>query len=316
MLVSVAMATYNGAQFLKQQLASILCQTRIPDEIIVSDDGSGDETAQLVALISQSSEVPILFYENDDHLGYVRNFERAMRLCRGDIIFLSDQDDIWEPDKTRAILSEFDEPTLLVHSDARLIDEGGKVIGDSYARLCKRDMKDASFCRLLIDNTVSGCTLAFKRSLLDVMPAADHCFHHDQLLALLAADRDGLRYVDRPLIQYRQHRHNIIGAGLSGTDGKEIDITRHFSKNVSIHERRIDQYRLATVVLKDSVSQRSKKVMSDLLRYHESFIEDLFPLRAGWLYFRYFRHMDKHYSILRKFFKLLLMPFCNIRKRR
>src|SRR6201999_469319 len=95
--LSVALCTYNGERFLPQQLASMANQTRPPDELIVCDDRSSDRTIDIVREFAASAAYPVRIFENESNLGSAANFERAIRLCEGNLIALSDQDDIWYP---------------------------------------------------------------------------------------------------------------------------------------------------------------------------------------------------------------------------
>jgi glycosyltransferase involved in cell wall biosynthesis len=105
--ISVALCTYNGERFLPQQLDSVAKQTRLPDELIVCDDRSTDRTVALVREFAASSPYPVRIFENEHNLGFAANFERAIRLCEGDLIALSDQDDIWYPIRLERSEQEF-----------------------------------------------------------------------------------------------------------------------------------------------------------------------------------------------------------------
>lgn len=127
MTVSVAMCTYNGAQYIEEQLLSILHQSVPVDEIVICDDGSTDETIEIIKRIKRDAAIPISIHINEPHLGVNLNFEKAIKLCHGDIIFLSDQDDIWEENKVDTIIDYFSthEDKNVVFGDAVLIDRGG-----------------------------------------------------------------------------------------------------------------------------------------------------------------------------------------------
>ena len=124
MRISVAMCTYNGAAFLPAQLASIAEQTRRPDELIVCDDASTDKTRDILESFARTSSIPVSLYFSDENTGSVKNFERAIGLCTGDVIALSDQDDVWNKDKLERIEQLFRENQNvgLVFSDAELVD--------------------------------------------------------------------------------------------------------------------------------------------------------------------------------------------------
>src|SRR5574344_1421651 len=130
MRISIAMCTYNGGRFLAEQLDSLLQQHRRPDQVVVCDDGSTDNTLELLADFSnraQAMGVAVLVHPNPRNLGYVRNFEQALALCDGDLVFLCDQDDIWHREKLQRYAQQFiARPALmLLHSDARLVDAQG-----------------------------------------------------------------------------------------------------------------------------------------------------------------------------------------------
>ena len=107
MTTSVAMCTYNGAQFIEEQLRSILDQTFHVEEVVVCDDRSVDETVAIIERVAKETSIPIHIHINETNLGCARNFEKAISLCNGDVIFLSDQDDIWMPNKVETIVNWF-----------------------------------------------------------------------------------------------------------------------------------------------------------------------------------------------------------------
>lgn len=220
--LSVAICTYNGEEFVGEQLRSILEQTKKVDEIIVSDDGSSDATLDRVgeAFAHFSGHAPQWRILKGERLGIVRNFSRAVSACTGDIIFLCDQDDVWHPQKVEKIVSNFESQpdALLVCSDARLVDANLRDLGKSQfqmARMTKglRQSLEGTngFETLLRRNVVTGATVAFRRELLDIaLPFVDGWLH-DEWLAILAAARGGLRVIDTPLVLYRQHGANQCG---------------------------------------------------------------------------------------------------------
>src|SRR4029079_2609300 len=126
--ISIAMCTYNGAEFLPAQLESIITQSRPPDEIVICDDCSTDDTQALLKKFAVESSVPVTIHINDQNLGSVKNFERAITLCTGDVIALSDQDDVWRSDKLALFESVLNNsPTAgIVFSDAAIVDENLK----------------------------------------------------------------------------------------------------------------------------------------------------------------------------------------------
>ena len=113
MKISIAMTTYNGSRFLEQQLKSLLRQTKKADEIIIVDDGSSDDTVAIIKKYLNVSNTRIKLYINEVNLGVFKNFEKAISLCKGDIIFCCDQDDVWQFDKIEKHINNFDDDTML-----------------------------------------------------------------------------------------------------------------------------------------------------------------------------------------------------------
>lgn len=221
--VSVAMTTYNGRLFLAEQLRSLLCQTRRPDEVVICDDGSQDGTAELARQFIRTHGLSgWRVEENPENLGYIRNFRRAMRLTTGSIIFLCDQDDIWAPDKIEAmtaVMAENPEISALA-SGYRLIDASGAPLPPGKKlytpRRCAEDKNGLSrvaMGRVFYENMAQGCACAYRRSLADSYCAAPggEGLPHDWALNLLAYQKDGLYYLRRELISYRIHGGNTTG---------------------------------------------------------------------------------------------------------
>ncbi len=219
--ISVALCTYNGARFLREQLDSIASQTRLPDELVICDDGSGDGTMDIVRSFASNSPFPVRALANENNLGSTKNFEKAIGLCGGDIIVLSDQDDVWMPEKLWMIESEFlrSDGVGLVFTDAERVDESLRGLGsglwDSIGfsmgeRECIRNGRP--FNVLLNHNVVTGATMAFRSSYRGRVMPIPSCWVHDAWITLMIAATGELAMIDKPLIRYRQHSVQQIGA--------------------------------------------------------------------------------------------------------
>ena len=220
--LSVAMCTYNGARFLPQQLESISAQTRLPDELVVCDDGSVDESVEIVRRFTKSALFPVRLELNEKNLGSTKNFEQAIGLCQGDLIALADQDDVWKPQKLAVLETTLKErpEAGYAFSDAELIDERSTPIQTTLwesVRFRGRVLRDFSETRqvaaLLRRNVATGATMAFRSHLKSILlPMSPH-FVHDYWTALLAScvGSQGVPVPER-LVQYRQHASQQIGA--------------------------------------------------------------------------------------------------------
>ncbi len=206
MNVSVALASYNGEAYLEEQLTSILQNLREGDEVVVSDDGSTDGTRDLVRrMASEDGRVKLI---DGPCQGLIKNFEHAISACRGDVIFLSDQDDVWHADKVEAVLACFEETgAALVLHDAQMTDNERHVLAPSFFAV--RGSR-AGYLKNLWKNSYIGSCMAFRKDLLTVaLPFDDRIPMHDQWLGLLAEKRGGAAFLPKVLIDYRRHEGTV-----------------------------------------------------------------------------------------------------------
>lgn len=222
-LLSVALCCYNGALYVRQQLESIMAQSMPVDEIVVCDDGSSDGTPDIVEALSAQSTVTLTLHRNSRRLGSTGNFELAISLTRGAIVFLSDQDDLWYPTKVRDMVREFErrEDLLLLHSDARLVNARGEPLGitlfeglEVTAWERRQLHSGGAFSALVRRNLVTGATAAFRREVYELARPFPNEWVHDEWLGLIAAASGSVDFLEYPLIDYRQHGGNQIGVPL------------------------------------------------------------------------------------------------------
>ena len=224
MRISVALCTHNGAEFVVEQVTSILDQSRPVDEIVLSDDASTDATVELVerTLAQWVGAKPVLrVIRNVPALGVLANFEQAIGACTGELIALCDQDDVWRSDRLELIaaLFEADPRLLLVHSDARLVSGTGETIGGTLLESLEMTAREhaelgdgRSFDALLRRNLVTGATVVLRASVLPAALPFGPSWIHDEWIAIVAAAVGSTRLLDDRLVDYRQHGGNQIGA--------------------------------------------------------------------------------------------------------
>lgn len=205
MKVSIAMATYNGANYLQEQLVSFAAQTRCPDELIVCDDCSNDETVLIIEEFSRVSPFPVRLIKNSFNLGFVKNFEKAIALCTGELIFLSDQDDVWFPEKVEYIENVFlkgDGKLLLIH-DGQLVDEnlqwhGATKLGQIRAGW-GNDQEFITGALSVIHSNLKASVLPFPSSI---------AVGHDAWIHLIANSLGCRQVVEHQLQLIRRHTSN------------------------------------------------------------------------------------------------------------
>ena len=270
--VSVAMTTFNGERFLREQLESLLFQSYPIFEIVISDDGSTDGTMEILLEFSaRDSRFRIL--KNSERLGYVKNFEHAIRACRGSIIFLSDQDDIWVPSKTSALVDALP-GRLLVYSDAELIDSTGATLLASFDQAKGLGRAEPGILAILNGNFVTGCTIAFDRRLLGYALPFPDCIPHDRWLSLVAAACGGLYRSTSILTRYRQHGNNVLGAGLSllnRFERAEVEPKAAVRNRLDFCRRRASFIHYATVALGRLLDSRDLEDAGRLERFYSSY---------------------------------------------
>ena len=209
MKLSVAMAAYNGESFILEQLSSILNQLGEEDEVIVSVDPCSDNTLGIVqALAELDARVKPVEGEGK---GLIKNFENALSQCTGDIIFLSDQDDVWAEDKVKTVVERMvaEQADLLLHN-CSLVDVFLKPIPGGESFFAMRGSQ-RGFWKNFIKNSYMGCCMAMRKELLpEVLPFPETIPMHDQWIGLIA-ERLGavIVFEDKPLLYYRRHGGNV-----------------------------------------------------------------------------------------------------------
>ncbi len=297
-LVSIAMATYNGEQFIAKQLDSILAQSYKNLEIVICDDRSSDSTpAILKNYVMQDRRIKLFF--NTENLGLVKNFEQALLLCSGDYIAFSDQDDLWEKEKISSLLQEIGEFSL-IHSDASLINTDGEIFARSYSRYSRKILGKDIYSYLL-HNNVTGCTALFSRKLLEhALPFPDHIFVHDWWLTLCAYKFGGITYVDEPLIRYRQHGRNQIGAA----DARKI---HPFNAREKAYKKTL--MFMKTLMNVSFFSSQEKKFITEAHSYFSEFFSNRLRPRSFLFHLRYFNYFNEGKPFLYKLIGLFLSFF-------
>lgn len=214
MKISIALCTYNGSKYLIDQLESLKNQTLKADELIVCDDCSTDDTIEI--LKKYKDILNIKLFINDSNLGVTKNFEKAISLCSGDIIFLCDQDDIWESRKIEKMSKIFDDKNIgVVLCNGMVIDQNDKQIKNytlwNSFGIDKIDRKNFNVNALIDKNLFTGMAMAFRSCLKQyILPISKNACH-DEWISLICTYKSKIYFLEEKLVKYRIHEKQKIG---------------------------------------------------------------------------------------------------------
>ena len=210
MKISVCLATYNGADFIIRQLDSVLKQLRENDQVVLVDDCSKDGT---VEMIKEKYGNRVDVFVNEQNVGAIKSFEKAISLAKGDILFLCDQDDIWDDRKVAKVVQAFQEQNadLVVH-DAQVVDGNLHIINHSWNQYNGNNINQGMFGNIL-KNAFTGAMMAFRKELVQqILPFPDSIEMHDQWIALVCMrEKKNIVVINEPLMKYVRHGKNVTG---------------------------------------------------------------------------------------------------------
>lgn len=231
MKISVCLATYNGEKYIKEQLNSILSQLGNDDEIIISDDHSTDNTIEIIKSLEDDR---IKIFVNNLEKGYSKNFENAINHSSGDIIFLSDQDDVWMKDKVEKMLEALEKSDLVI-SDALISDENLDPTFGSHFKL--HSVKTGFFHNWLKTRYIGACMAFKKETLKKIMPFPPNqtLCAHDYWIANVGELYYKTSIITEPLIKYRRHNSN------ASTGGEK-------SSNTTLHKLKVRLYTIKELI--------------------------------------------------------------------
>lgn len=235
MNISVAMATYNGAKYIEEQIDSILKQLNSDDELVVSDDNSNDGTLEILERYQQNDKKVIVYLNKGK--GILENFENAISNCNNEIIFLSDQDDIWLDNKVEVVKNQFSDSKIsLVLSDCYIVDSELKVIYESFY---ERSKPRKGIIKNIIKNSYLGCGMAFRSKLKPIiLPMPEDIPMHDAWIGILAEMYGSVSIIPDRLFYYR--RHNSNATQIESSNFKQMLLWRkNLIKNLYIRKKQL-----------------------------------------------------------------------------
>lgn len=294
-LVSVALCTYNGEKFLREQLDTVINQTYRQLEIVIVDDGSTDNT---VAVVNEylRKDNRIRFYRNEENLGYNKNFEKAFQLCTADFIAVSDQDDIWELQKIEAMMNAWDKESVFVYSLSR--DFWGDVPDRSEENKPIRYYEGSMAAKLAFDSPIHGHACMFHRSLLPAAMPFPPDVYYDWWLSMVASSVGKVSCIQQT---YTYHR-------ISGQNSSRVLL------NIDEKKERAEKLRRLCVTHMQTFLSRplADPLTRSLLERYTSFLANKNGNRFSWSLFIFFfrnRAITFHYKRKRNIFSLLKNSF-------
>ncbi|PLT35758.1 glycosyltransferase family 2 protein [Bacillus sp. V5-8f] len=269
--VSVVMATfYPNLTFLAQQLDSLNKQTYPEIELIICDDSANNEQFTLIENAARDNIINFKYFilKNNKNIGSNKTFERLTELATGDYIAYCDQDDIWEPQKVLKLVNKIEkENAIICYSDLAIINESGQLINRSFKSIAKRVKHiygNEKYSYFIKRNSITGCTMLMDTKIAkkSIPFPENNEYVHDHWLALFGSFKGRISYVEEPLVLYRIHSNNQIGATvLNGIESKNDYIQKKLEK---------DQKRI--IFLENHIKNQEKKIIESIHRY-QMFVE-------------------------------------------
>ncbi|WMY75884.1 glycosyltransferase family 2 protein [Buttiauxella selenatireducens] len=275
----VVLASYNGASYIVEQLDSIAQQTFLPYSVIIRDDGSTDNTVEIIEAYITTSHLNIKIIKDGVNVGYIKNFEVLIQQCTSEMVFFSDQDDIWDKHKAEVICNKFkDNPNAnAIFTDAYLINNSKTIIGELWEHVNFKPFEQAlSLERILAANVVTGATLATRRDFLIRLIPFPKLVPHDYWIATNAVICNSLNYCEDKLILYRQHDNNQIGA-------KRTNIIQKVKNAINLAKltRRLEHYRQSDELLNNLLSRNIINANSSVIKNHIHYLHLMDIIYSG-----------------------------------
>lgn len=308
-MVSIAMTTYNGEKYLREQLDSILGQTYTDFELVICDDCSTDSTREILEDYTKK-DARIQIHINETNIGFKKNFEKAISFCKGDYIAFCDQDDVWEDFKLQVSIDNIGEKCLLC-TDSLMVDSNLNSLGHTLKDFSGINQlpseADVLLRHIIHHGFAQGATILASSSFIrDCLPIPDACIFHDWYFIICSNIKDSFIYIDKPTIKYRQHDNNVT---------TNQNNTLFHSLIPAVYERKkvlesaMETICLINLVLADTKSPDMKHYLLDSKNYYEALPDKKFYTVKYTK--KYYRYMTWNYSRIRKLFTVF-KKFCGV----
>lgn len=306
--VDILLATYNGENYLVEQLESILSQSYSNFRLLISDDCSTDGTRKILEEYKEKDNRIQLFFQGKN-LGVIKNFEYLLKKVESKYYMLSDQDDIWKNNKIERTVEKLENSESdLVYTDLEVVDENLNVTYKSYWKLkgiYSKVKKYNNFESLYLNNFITGCTIISKKEFIDdilPLPNTSKFVLHDYWIALIISQKGKIAYIEEPLIKYRQHKNNKIGSKKQSDTLKSIDEIRELFIRV-----KKEHFKVFIENEDKFENPKIKKLNKKALKYYEMLSNKKNINFRGWiLFFKLYKYEGFSYTMQN--FVILNMP--------
>lgn len=221
-MTDILMAAYNGENYIKEQINSILKQTVSDWHLYICDDCSQDHTADIAQAYANKYPEKITFIQNSENMGHKAVFFRLLKMSKGDYVFTCDQDDVWKKDKIALTLKAFEgensKVPVLVHTDLTIVNQKLEITAVSMIKAQHINIKRTKPNEMLVQNIITGCTMAMNRALANIIREPKKVPVHDWWIGAVASFFGKIKFVNRSTIYYRQHSENAVGAKIMNVD--------------------------------------------------------------------------------------------------
>ena len=267
--VDILLATYNGEKYIREQIYSILNQTYRNFRLIISDDNSTDNT---LSIINEYAKIDnrIIVFEQEKNLGSTANFEFLLKKVTCRYYMLSDQDDIWLPDKVEKSLQKLIQTQSdLVFTDLEVVNKDLKIVNKSFWKLkgfSKKIRKHCNFEGLYLNNFITGCTIISKKDFIDKilpLPKNSKYLIHDYWISLVVSRYGKISYLNRTYVLYRQHENNQLGSKRHSDSIKKLKQIRDLFVDV-----KIDHFKVF-IEKENLFDEKTKKINKQAIEYFE-----------------------------------------------
>ena len=297
--IDILLATYNGQEFLREQIDSILNQSYQDFNLIISDDSSEDETYKILKEY-EKKDSRIRLFRQEKNLGLIQNFEFLLKQVTSDYFMFSDQDDIWKENKMEKSINKLkQEKAALVYTDLEIVDKNLEIIYPSYWKyknIYKKIKKYNNFEALYLNNFVTGCTILAKSNYIkDIvpLPKTSKFMLHDYWTALVIASKDKIAYLDEPTIKYRQHKNNRVGSSRRSDKIEKFKELRDLFIRVKIEHFQIFEENISKINSKEIV-----KYTKPALEYFKALEKETNIYLKSWtLFFKLYKYEDFSYKM-------------------